>query len=114
MSINVKIDFNFRESAEQRTTREFLSAIQFYTRKLVRASFTYLKVAFGMFLAIVTNVSNILVRDHFRRQHVAIVESSADVNRASVAIATTADGAFWQRLTANAVYPPVSCNDKTG
>jgi len=67
-----------------------------------------------MFLAIMANVSDVLVRNHFRRQHVAIVESSADVNRASVAIAASGDRAFWQRLTANAIYPPVSCNDKTG
>jgi hypothetical protein len=80
----------------------------------VRASFTYFKVAFGMFLAIMANVSDVLVRNYFRRQHVTIVESSADVNRASVAIAAASDRGFRQRLTSNAIYPPVSCNDKTG
>jgi len=66
-----------------------------------------------MFLAIVTNVGNTLVRNHFRRQHVTIVESSADVNCASIRVATAGDHVFWQRLTAGTAYPSVGCNNET-
>lgn len=64
-----------------------------------------------MFLAVMTNVSDTLVRNHFRRQHVALVESSADINRASVRVTTAGDHIFWQRLTAGTVYPSIGCNN---
>lgn len=71
---------------------------------------THLVIVFGMFLATVANVSDALVGNHLRRQHVAIVKSSADVDRTSVRVATASDRGFWQRLTCSTTYPPVGCN----